>query len=196
MVLDDAECDEVGRHHDDGDDESYACDERREERAEETGAEGEEEGNECEASSDGVEDHDACERFRGIGGGAVESRAVDLSHDQGGVVANALAGAPVLIGPAHAVSCLFSRARRGNQGTYWTGATSRTQWPNVPNVTEELRMSVLLVRVTFKMAISLMTGAEIVVIKRRIAEAKRRKVPKWWTIPVLCILTGSRVFRW
>jgi hypothetical protein len=196
MVLDDAECDEVGRHHDDCDDEGYCCDERREERAEETGTEGEEEGDECEAGGDWVEDHDARERFRGIGGGAVESRAVDLSHDQGRVVANALAGAPVLIGPVHAVSCLFSRARRGNLGTYWAGATSRTQWPKVPNVTEELRMSLLLVRVTFKMAISWMTGAEIVVIKRRIAEAKSRKVPVWWTKPVLCILTVFRFFRW
>jgi hypothetical protein len=34
MVLDNAECDEVGRHHDNGDDEGNGCDERCEERAE------------------------------------------------------------------------------------------------------------------------------------------------------------------
>jgi hypothetical protein len=34
-----------------------------------------------------------------------------------------------------------------------------------------------------------MTGAEMVVMRRRTAEAKRRKVPKWWKIPVLAILT-------
>jgi hypothetical protein len=46
-------------------------------------------------------------------------------------------------------------------------------------VTEELRASVLFVSVTFKIAISLTTGAEIVVIRRRTAEANSRKVPKW-----------------
>jgi len=52
------------------------------------------------------------------------------------------------------------------------------QCPNVPNVTEELRISVLFVSITFKIAISPMTGAEMVVIRRRMADAKRRKVPK------------------
>ena len=68
------------------------------------------------------------------------------------------------------------------------GATSRTQWPNVPKVTDELRISVLLVSMTFKIAISPITGAEMVVMRRRTAEANSRKVPKWWKIPVLAIL--------
>ncbi len=46
-------------------------------------------------------------------------------------------------------------------------------------MTEELRMVVKLVSITFKIGISLMTGAEIVVMRRRIAAAKRRKVPTW-----------------
>ncbi len=51
------------------------------------------------------------------------------------------------------------------------------QWPKVPNVTEELRISVLLVSMTFKMAMSPITGAEMVVTRSRIAAAKSRKVP-------------------
>lgn len=39
-------------------------------------------------------------------------------------------------------------------------------------------MSDLLVSVTFRMAISPTTGAEIVVIRSRIAATKSRKVPK------------------
>jgi len=57
-------------------------------------------------------------------------------------------------------------------------AASRTQYPKVPKVTEEcLLVDVLLVSVTFKSDMSLTTGAEIVVIRRSIAAAKRRKVP-------------------
>ena len=44
-------------------------------------------------------------------------------------------------------------------------------------------------RVTFKMAKSLTTGAVMVVMRRRTAAAKRRKVPTWWNIPVFAILT-------
>lgn len=49
-------------------------------------------------------------------------------------------------------------------------------------------MSVLLVSITFKMAISLMTGAEMVVTSRRMAAAKSRKVPIWWMTPVECLI--------
>lgn len=51
------------------------------------------------------------------------------------------------------------------------------QWPNVPNVTLELRMSVLLVSVTLRMAMSPMTGAEMVVTRRRMAAMKRKMTP-------------------
>jgi len=51
------------------------------------------------------------------------------------------------------------------------------QWPKVPNVTEELRMSVLLVSITFKIAMSPTTGAEMVVMRIRIADTNSRKVP-------------------
>jgi len=60
-------------------------------------------------------------------------------------------------------------------------------------VTEELRISVLLVSITFKIAMSPMTGAEIVVMRRRIAATKRRKVPIWWKKPVFAILTVLKV---
>ena len=114
-----------------------------------------------------------------------------MGHDQGRVVANGFWGAPVLISAIHPVS--FASPRQGRLNTYLAGATSRMQWPKVPKVTEELRISLLLVSSTFRMEISGMTGAEMVVIKRRIAEAKRRNVPIWWTIPVLCILKVLRV---
>lgn len=53
------------------------------------------------------------------------------------------------------------------------------QWPKVPKMTEELRMLVLLVSITLRIAMSLMTGAEMVVTRRRMEAAKRRKVPTW-----------------
>lgn len=59
------------------------------------------------------------------------------------------------------------------------GGTSRMQWPKVPKMTEELRMLVLLVSITLRIAMSLMTGAEMVVTRRRMEAAKRRKVPTW-----------------
>jgi hypothetical protein len=62
-----------------------------------------------------------------------------------------------------------------------TGATSRTQCPNVPNVTEECRMWVWFVSITFKMAMSPITGAEIVVTRSRIAEKRIRMVPIQWS---------------
>jgi hypothetical protein len=43
-----------------------------------------------------------------------------------------------------------------------------------------------LVSITFRIAISRTTGAEMVVMRRRIEAAKRRKVPTWWSIPVWC----------
>jgi len=46
-----------------------------------------------------------------------------------------------------------------------------------------------LVSITFKIGISLTTGAEMVVINSKMAAAKRRKVPTWWKIPVLAIAT-------
>jgi hypothetical protein len=45
------------------------------------------------------------------------------------------------------------------------------------------------------MAISPTTGAEMVVMRRRIAEANSRKVPRWWNIPVLAILKIRRCRR-
>jgi hypothetical protein len=59
---------------------------------------------------------------------------------------------------------------RRSDASYDAGATSRTQWPNVPKVTEECRASDELVRVTLRIPMSPMTGAEIVVIKRSIAD--------------------------
>lgn len=58
----------------------------------------------------------------------------------------------------------------------------------MPKVTDELRISDRLVRVTFRREMSFTTGAEIVVINKRMALANSKKVPKWWKMPVLAIL--------
>jgi hypothetical protein len=63
--------------------------------------------------------------------------------------------------------------------THVIGGTSRMQCPKVPKLTEELRMSVKLVSITFRIGRSVMTGAVMVVTRRRMAAAKRRKVPTW-----------------
>jgi hypothetical protein len=46
-------------------------------------------------------------------------------------------------------------------------------------MTEELRMVVKLVSITFKMGRSPTTGAVMVVTRRRIAATKMRNVPTW-----------------
>jgi len=65
----------------------------------------------------------------------------------------------------------------------------------VPNVTEELRMLLWLVSITFRMAMSPMMGAEMVAMRRRTADAKRRKVPKWWKMPVFAIAMVLLIIR-
>lgn len=58
----------------------------------------------------------------------------------------------------------------------------RIQYPNVPKeIVDELA------RFTFSRAMSLTTGAEMVVMRRRMQAAKRRKVEKWWHAPVTAI---------
>jgi ribosomal protein L28 len=78
--------------------------------------------------------------------------------------------------------------RRDKNISHSGGATSSTQWPNVPKVTAEFRKSLEFVSVTFNMAKSLTTGAVIVVMRRRTAAPKMKKVPTWWTGVVLAIL--------
>lgn len=73
----------------------------------------------------------------------------------------------------HAVEKCNIRER----GTHCTGGTSRMQWPKVPKMTDEWRMSVWFVSITFRMAMSLMTGAEMVVMRRRMEAMKRNATP-------------------
>lgn len=58
----------------------------------------------------------------------------------------------------------------------------------MPRETAEWRSTVELVRVTFSMLMSFITGALMVVMRRRMAEAKSRKVPTWWKSPVFAIV--------
>jgi hypothetical protein len=46
---------------------------------------------------------------------------------------------------------------------------------------------------TFRIPMSLTTGAEMVVIRKRMEAENRRKVPMWWTMPVLAMLTVAVV---
>jgi len=63
----------------------------------------------------------------------------------------------------------------------------------VPKTTEELRISVLLVRVTLRMEISRMTGAEMVVTRRRMEAMRRRRTPTLWGV-VSCLVCGIYLF--
>lgn len=99
VILDDAEGDEIGGHDDDGYNPWDGCDCCSEDGAAETRADGEEEGDECEAGGDGVEDHDSSEGFGGVDWGGGESCMVDPLHDDCGVVADDLGVAEILIGP-------------------------------------------------------------------------------------------------
>jgi hypothetical protein len=51
------------------------------------------------------------------------------------------------------------------------------QCPKAPNVTEELRMSVKFVSMTLRMAMSPMTGDEMVVTRRRMDAMKMKTTP-------------------
>lgn len=71
----------------------------------------------------------------------------------------------------------MKRREREEQKKETYESTSKTQYPKVPNETTELWESVPFVNLTFKIPISLMTGAEMVVMSRRMEDAKRRNVP-------------------
>jgi hypothetical protein len=51
------------------------------------------------------------------------------------------------------------------------------QCPKAPNVTDELRMSVKFVSMTLRMAMSPMTGDEMVVTRRRMDAMKMKTTP-------------------
>lgn len=63
-------------------------------------------------------------------------------------------------------------------GIYLEFATSRMQYPKVPNVTEE-SLPAEPPRWTLRREMSCTTGADMVVIRRSTAPAKRRNVPIW-----------------
>jgi len=98
VVLDDAEECEVACHGDNGDEPCDGSDHGGEDGTADSSAECEEEGNECKTTSDGVKDHDSGQGFRGIDRGGVEGGLVDAFHDSGGVIANVLWVAVILIG--------------------------------------------------------------------------------------------------
>lgn len=68
--------------------------------------------------------------------------------------------------------------------TYESSSTFKIQYPKVPNETSDP-----LARLTFRIGMLLMIGAEIVVMTRRTDAARSKKVPTWWKIPVLAIVT-------
>ena len=63
------------------------------------------------------------------------------------------------------------------RSTHVIGGTSRMQCPKVPKITDEFRMSVLFVSITLRIAISLSTGAEMVVTRSRIEAMRRNTTP-------------------
>jgi len=98
VVLNDAEKCEVACHDHNGDEPGDGRDHGCHNGTAEACAESKEEGDECEATCDGVEDHDSSQGLRGIGRGSVEVRVVDFGHDISRIVADMLASAVVLIG--------------------------------------------------------------------------------------------------
>lgn len=71
--------------------------------------------------------------------------------------------------------------------------TLRTQYPNVPKETADRDEDVPFWRVTLRMEMSLMTGAVMVVMRRRTVATRRKNVPTWWKIPVTAIAKGLLV---
>lgn len=98
MVLDDAEEGEVASKNNDGDNPSEERSGSSKDGTDETCAESEEEGNEGESASNGVQDHDAGQGLGCVFRSSVEAGLVDLGHDIGGVVADVYTSAPVCVG--------------------------------------------------------------------------------------------------
>src|SRR5271168_4042483 len=108
---------------------------------------------------------------------------IDFGHNRCRLVTDGLWKAEVLVSSKSSLSAeMFLNTSFEAGLSYWTGGTSRMQWPKLPNVTEELRISVLLVSITLRMAISPMIGEEIVVIKRRMAAMNKRATPTLFTL--------------
>jgi len=97
VVLDDAKQREVGRedHNTEGPGER-SC-EGGEQCAANARTQSHEEGNECHAADDGMEDHDAGESFSGVFLGIVEGCLVGLRNEESGIISNVASCAEVLV---------------------------------------------------------------------------------------------------
>lgn len=97
-VLEDGEADEVGDEDHKGDEESEQADDCREERADNTSAESEQERDEGQASSHRVQNHNASETVGGVGSpvGGIEGTTRGGAQDISGVVADVASGALVI----------------------------------------------------------------------------------------------------
>jgi len=106
VVSDDAEEGQVSGHDHHGEDPGEGCGQRRKQCAADTGTKSEDEGNECHAGDDGVENHHTRQRLGGILRGIAEGGLIDGGHDASWVIANVLPGTEVLLGSgvAHAVA--------------------------------------------------------------------------------------------
>ncbi|KFY32944.1 hypothetical protein V495_08588 [Pseudogymnoascus sp. VKM F-4514 (FW-929)] len=100
LLLDDAPGDEIGDQDNEGDEPCDGGDERCAQGTEDGGAEGGEEGEECETAGYGVEDHDARERISGVlGGRAVVASVFAIEVGDGRVADVGLcAGASLVTG--------------------------------------------------------------------------------------------------
>jgi len=101
---------------------------------------------------------------------------VNAGHDIGGVISNVALCAIVLVSAANA-SSVSTPVTVARVDPYLSGGTSRMQYPNVPKLTEECRIWVWFVSVTRRRPKSLITGAEMVTMRRRMLAAKRKKTP-------------------
>jgi len=117
VVANGADPHEISRHDHDGEDPGESGDQGGEQRAADAGSECEEEGNECQAANDGVQDHDAGKRFGGILSGGGEVGRVNGVHDRGRVVADVLLGAVILIRVCRCdVENAIAKCAKGDRG--------------------------------------------------------------------------------
>lgn len=126
MVLDYAEQSEVACKHNDGDDPCNEGGHGSKDSSAETSSKGHKESDECEATGDWVEDHNASKSLCGVLGGGIEAGLVDVGNNLSWVVSDVLSCAPILIG-AIGIGLVTASHCGALYITYLAGATSRTQ---------------------------------------------------------------------
>ena len=105
----------IRRHHDQRQDKRQCRHHRPKQGADNARTESEQEGDEGDATGDGVQDHDVGEAVGGGRSGLAKAGAFDFSHDFGGRIADCAGEAVVLVG-AGSESVFWVQLRRNGEG--------------------------------------------------------------------------------